>query len=226
MKAFLGDARQQLARRDALSDTAAVVEAGAEAKRKLVLASNRLRALDEGLKDMADTRRLGEGELRRRRDLVSAAKGERDGLEKLSASVGGVVARYNNNSNNSSGGGVGGATNGREGPVISADKAALLARSGTGASARRVLGAPLPETERTRELDNAGVVLLQRQQMAEQDQDVEELTKIVRRQKEMGMAIQREVEEQTEMLDEFSHNVDRVGAKVDVAKKKVRKLGM
>lgn len=226
MKGLLGDARQQLARRDALSDTAAI-EAGAEAKRKLVLASNRLRALDEGLKDMADARRLGDGELRRRRDLVSAAKGERDGLEKLSASVGGGARFSSAGSGGGGGGGVGvGATNGREGPVMPGDKAALLARSGTGASARRVLGAPLPETERTRELDNAGVVLLQRQQMAEQDQDVEELTRIVRRQKEMGMAIQREVTEQTEMLDEFGNNVDRVGAKVDVAKKKVRKLGM
>lgn len=213
MKNLLADARQQLARRDTLEGTAAV-EAGAEAKRRLVLASNRLRAMDEGLRDMAESRKVGEGELRRRRDLVSAAKGERDGLEKLSASISGAAAA----ARVSHGDGVVAS--------ISGDKAALLARSGTGSSARRVLGAPLPETERTRELDNSGVLQLQKQQMAEQDQDVEELTKIVRRQKEMGLAIQDEVDRQNDYLDELNTNVDRVGGKLDVAKKKVRKLGM
>lgn len=222
-KALLAEARAQLARRDALAadgSTAAALEAGAEAKRRLVLAGNRLRGLDEGLRDMTEARGLGEGELRRRRDLLGAARGERDGLEKLSSSVAG-----------------GGAAGGREGPALAGDKAALLGRSSTGAggwgvtrtgtgTSRRVLGAPLPETERTRELGNAGVLQLQRQQMEEQDQDVGELAKIVRRQKEMGLAIHDEVEAQKGMLDDLNNNTDRVGAKVDVAKKKVRKLGM
>lgn len=221
-KTLLGEARAQLARRDALAtDTAAALEAGSEAKRRLVLAGNRLRALEDGLRDMAEARRLGEGELRRRRDLVGAARGERDGLEKLSASVAGGL------------GGVRGAAG--AGEAVAGDKAALLglsngngARGGAraGGGSRRVLGAPLPETERTRELDNGGVLQLQRQQMEEQDQDVEQLAQIVRRQKEMGLAIQNEVAAQNEMLDEFGNNVDRMGAKVDVAKKKVRKLGM
>lgn len=223
-KTLLGEARAQLARRDALAtDTAAALEAGSEAKRRLVLAGNRLRALEDGLRDMAEARRLGEGELRRRRDLVGAARGERDGLEKLSASVAGGL------------GGARGAAG--AGEAVAGDKAALLglsngnghgARGGAraGGGSRRVLGAPLPETERTRELDNGGVLQLQRQQMEEQDLDVEQLAQIVRRQKEMGLAIQNEVAAQNEMLDEFGNNVDRMGAKVDVAKKKVRKLGM
>lgn len=218
MKGLLGEARQQLAKRDATSDAGGyggnstqALEAGAAAKRALVRSSNLIRALDEGLKDMGDRKKLGEGELRRRRDLVAAARQERDGLEKVGASIAGAAKHS--------------AINGRDGPVSSGDKAMLLARSGTGSTGRRVLGAPLPETERTRELDNAGMVQLQRQQMAEQDEDVEELTKIVRRQREMGLAIQSEVEQQTEMLDELNQNVDRVGAKVDIAKKKVRKLG-
>lgn len=229
-KALLGEARSQLARRDALSDGGggggagggshtAAIEAGAEAKRRLVLASNRLRAMDDGLRDMAAAKKLGEGELRRRRDLVAALKGERDGLEKLGASVGRPVA----------GAGAPTLSNGRDGVAGGAvgDKAAALFRGGGGGGgSRRVLGAPLPETERTRELDNEGVMLLRRRQMAEQDQDVEELTRIVRRQKELGLAIQSEVEEQSAMLDEFETNVGRVGAKVDVAKKNVRKLGM
>lgn len=225
-RALLAEARAQLARRDALAadgSTGTALEAGAEAKRRLVLAGNRLRALDEGLRDMAEARALGEGELGRRRDLLRTARTDRDGLEKLSTSVAGGMA-----------------AGGREGPALPGDKAVLLGRGAGGAGAgggwgvtrtgtgttRRVLGAPLPETERTRELDNGGVLQLQRQQMAEQDQDVEELAKIVRRQKEMGLAIQTEVDMQKAMLDDVNNNTDRLGAKVDVAKKKVRKLGM
>ncbi|CAN8097296.1 unnamed protein product [Discula destructiva] len=216
MKMLLGEARQQLAKRDATSDPSSTgssttaVEAGAAAKRALVRASNLLQALDEGLRNIADAKKLGEGELRRRRDLVASARGERDGLEKVSASISNAAK-----------------SSATWGPVNSGDKAALLGRTNTGglASARRVLGAPLPETERTRELGNAGVLQLQRTQMEEQDQDVEELAKMIRRQKEMGLAINEEVERQLDMLNDTNDNVDRLGAKLDVAKKKVRKLG-
>lgn len=61
--------------------------------------------------------------------------------------------------------------------------------------------------------------------MEEQDQDVEELAKIIRRQKEMGLQINEEVERQLDMLGGLSTDVDRVATKVEVAKKRVRKLG-
>lgn len=216
MKNLLSEARQQLAKRDATSDpvggSTAALEAGGAAKRALVRASNLLRALDEGLKDTAAAKKLGDGELRRRRDLLASARAEREGLERVSASV-----SYASRS---------GAGNGAsEGPAASGDKAALLARSGPSSTTRRVLGAPLPETERTRELGNTGVLQLQRTQMEEQDQDVEELAKIIRRQREMGLLINREVEEQLDMLNNTTDVVDRVGAKLDVAKKRVKKLG-
>lgn len=223
VKLYLSEARQHLAKRDAAEfggsgysngtgkhGPTAAAEAGAAAKRALLLASNRITALEAGLKWMSETKKLGEGELRRRKDLIAAANAERDGLNKVSASM----------ANSPSGGSIA-----REGTPASADKVALLARSGTGSSSRRVLGAPLPETERTRELDNAGVLQLQRQQMYEQDQDVDELTKIVQRQKEMALQINQEVEEQTDMLNDMNNNVDRVGTKVNIAKGKVRKLG-
>ncbi|KAG8156433.1 hypothetical protein KVR01_013667 [Diaporthe batatas] len=230
MKGHLHEARMQLARRDAASDSGAgsgpgaaygkqgstaAVEAGASAKRALVRAGSLLAALEGGLKAMGETKRLGDGELRRRRDLLAAARAERDGLEKLSSSL--ASAR-----------GV------REGTPSAGDKATLLSGAGgssSSASSRsrmgggRVLGAPLPETERTRELDNVGVVQLQKQQMEEQDQDVEELAKIIRRQKEMGLAIKGEVEQQNEMLDQMDRDVDRIGAKMKVANNKARRLG-
>lgn len=223
MKGHLHEARLQLARRDAANDSGAghggpggkqgstaAVEAGASAKRALVRAGSLLAALEGGLRSMGESKRLGEGELRRRRDLLAAARAERDGLEKLSSSL--ASAR-----------GV------REGVPSAGDKATLLSGAGESSSRARtggrVLGAPLPETERTRELDNVGVVQLQRQQMQEQDQDVEELAKIIRRQKEMGLAIKGEVEEQNEMLDQMDRDVDRIEAKMKVANNKARKLG-
>lgn len=223
MKGHLHEARLQLARRDAANDSGgsspglganqgstAALEAGASAKRALMRAASLLTALDGGLKSMGEAKRLGEGELRRRRDLLAAARSERDGLEKLSSSL--ASARGT-----------------REGTPSSGDKATLLSGAGESSSRARmggrVLGAPLPETERTRELDNAGVVQLQRQQMQEQDQDVDELAKIIRRQKEMGLAIKDEVEVQNEMLDQMDRDVDRVEAKMKVANSKARKLG-
>lgn len=230
MKGHLHEARLQLARRDAASDSggfasgggakhgsSAAVEAGAAAKRALVRAGSLLGALEGGLKTMGEMKRLGEGELRRRRDLLAAARLERDGLEKLSASL--ASAR--------SGSGAGMSL--REGAPNSGDKATLLSGSGEAPSRARtggrVLGAPLPETERTRELGNTGVLQLQRTQMREQDEDVEELAKIIRRQREMGMAIKTEVEVQNEMLDQMDRDTDRLGAKMQVANKKARKLG-
>lgn len=229
MKGQLSEARQQLAKRDAADSAAggyssgagkhvstASAEAGAAAKKALIRASNILTALETGLKGMIETKKLGDGELRRRKDLVAAAKAERDGLERLSTSM----ASSRGAAASAAGGSIS-----REGTPTSAAKAALLARSGAGSTSRRVLGAPLPETERTRELDNTGVLQLQKQQMEEQDQDVADLTKIVRRQKEMAHVIHQEVEEQNEMLEDMNNNVDRVSAKVNIAKGKVRKLG-
>ncbi|OHW92162.1 PX domain-containing protein [Colletotrichum incanum] len=186
--------------------------AGAAAKRSLVKAGTLVNTLTDGLRAMQEGGRLGDGELRRRRDLLSSARVERDGLDKLSNSMA--------QGNGRSGGG------GREGWASAGDKAALLggSRNGGARTGGRVLGAPLPENERTRELDNNGAVQLQRQMMSEQDEQVNTLAAIVRRQKEMGLQINDEVQEQTKMLDRLNEDADRVGGKIDVAKKRINKF--
>ncbi|KAK1765622.1 putative snare complex subunit protein [Phialemonium atrogriseum] len=214
LKAALHEARMCLARRDAASEHAARAEAGGAAKRALVRAGALLAGLGEGLRAMREgpAAGLGEGELRRRRDLLAAARVERDGLERLGASLA------------AAGGGR---------PAGAGDKAALLGGGGGSSAAAaagpraggRVLGVPLPETERTRELGNEGVVQLQREMMSEQDQDVEALASVVRRQKEMGLAIHDEVSRQIESLDRLDSDTDRLAGKVGVAKNRVRKLG-
>lgn len=207
MKGALQEARTALARRDAAGEgSSARIEAGGQAKRALVRAGSLIVGLSDGLRVLKENGKLGEGELRRRRDLVAAARAERDGLEKLSATL---VA-----SASVAGGGGG-----------HGDKAALLAGAGSSRATGRVLGAPLPESERTRELDNDGVLMLQRKMMEEQDQDVNALAQIVRRQKEMGLAIKDEVDRQIEYMDRMDQDVDRLGGKIRVAKDRTKRLG-
>ncbi|RDA85548.1 hypothetical protein CP532_3309 [Ophiocordyceps camponoti-leonardi (nom. inval.)] len=210
LKQSLLEARQCLSRRDGCADGGdgtAAVEAGSAAKRAIVRAEALVAHLSDGLRRMTESNRLGEGELRRRRDLVSTARMERDALEKLSnsmpsAGVGGV------------GGGVGG-------PATAAEKSTLLRG---GRPAGRVLGAPLPETDQTRELDNQGVLALQKQEMQAQDEQVEQLAAIIRRQKDMGLKINDEVEAQSEMLERMDQDSSRVMGKVQVANNRIRKM--
>ncbi|KAK3332558.1 hypothetical protein B0T19DRAFT_398314 [Cercophora scortea] len=140
---------------------------------------------------------------------------ERDGLDKLSSSLAAAGTA-----------GSGGARH--TGVASQSDRVALMGGAGAGvgssaAGARpggRVLGAPLPETERTRELDNTGLLQLQRDTMREQDEDVEALARIVRRQKEMGMAIHDEVNRHVDMLNRVNEDADVVGRKLGVAKER------
>ncbi|KAK1756284.1 vacuolar morphogenesis protein 7 [Echria macrotheca] len=214
MKAALHEARVALGKRDSATENGARVEAGSQAKRALIKAGSLLTSLNDGLRVLQETGKLGEGELRRRRDLLAVARVERDGLDKLSSSLA------------ASGAVAGG---GRQGVASASERNQLMGGS-PGPSLHgprpggRVLGAPLPETERTRELDNEGVLLLQKDIMREQDQDVEALGRIVQRQKEMGLAIHDEVERHKLMLDRLNDDVDIVDRKLRVAKDRAKKL--
>ena len=215
MKVQLHEGRLFLGKRDGATTAQGQFEAGANAKRCLVKAGSLLGDLEEGLKVMTEgekrgsKNKVGAGELRRRRDLLSSAKVEREGLEKLAISL----AVKNQGSSNGGGGAM----------ATENDKSNLFG-PGVSRPSGRVLGAPVPETERTRELDNDGVLQLQKQMMADQDLDVEELGKIVRRQKEMGLAIHSELELQNEMLARVDEDAERVQKKIDVAKKRVGKI--
>ncbi|KAH8815882.1 hypothetical protein F5884DRAFT_199296 [Xylogone sp. PMI_703] len=223
MKGQLHDARLFLGRRDGATTAQAQYEAGANAKRCLVKAGGLLSNLEEGLKLLVEgekekkgnaksSGKLGEGEVRRRRDLLASAKVEKDGLEKLALSL--ASKTHENNSP---------VDNIRGAAATQQDKNALFGAS-TSRPTRRVLGAPVQETNKTRELDNEGVLQLQKQMMADQDLDVEELAKVVRRQREMGIAIHDELELQKDMLTRVDGDVDRLKGKIGVAKKRVGKL--
>ncbi|CAG9998144.1 unnamed protein product [Clonostachys byssicola] len=211
LKQCLHDSRQSLAKRDTAVDAGnhgAAAEAGAAAKRALVKGGTLISTLSDGLRKMQEASRLGEGELRRRRDLLSSVRMERDGLDKLANTMptpSGGSARH-------------GLTQGQS---STSERASLMKG---GKSSGRVLGAPLPETDKTRELDNNGVLLLQKEEMQAQDDQIDALTAIIRRQKEMGIKIHDEVERQTEMLTMLDEDADRVKGKLNVANNRIRKF--
>lgn len=215
LKTHLHDARLNLTNRDQASTTQKQHEASAAAKASLVKAGTLLKALDDGLAyhtkaTTPASQRLGAGEIRRRKDLLSAAKKDRDALENLlnvmaaKSKVDTAVASIQ-------------------------DHTALLASNGTNepssskhpARSGRVLG---KETTETQSLDNQGLMQLQKHKMEEQDLDVDEIRKIVQRQRELGIAINQELEVQNEMLKMVDEDVDRVQGKIDIAKKRIGKI--
>lgn len=230
LKTQLREAKQHLNRRDQATTAQSQHEATADARRCLVKAGTIMTALEKGLQIMSEPSeakraskdaqmrpaKLGEGEVRRRRDLLSAAKKERDALDNTLATF--VSKNISANGSDAA-------------EATAGDLAALFkgqnvpgAFPAASSSRGRVLGAPLKETERTRELDNEGVVQLQRQIMVEQDEDVTDLTAVVRRMKQMGMQINEELVSQNELLGMLDQDVDRVGDKIGVAKKRLNKI--
>ncbi|KAL5343349.1 hypothetical protein BJX70DRAFT_385515 [Aspergillus crustosus] len=222
MKSHLHDARLHLTRRDQETTPQRQHESSARAKSALVRAGTLITALDEGLakrlsensssngRHSSPAPSLGDGEVRRRKDLLINARKEKDGLEDLLNAMA-AKSRVDN-------------------AVASIkDKEALVgaaAAAGGGggrkfAKSGRVLG---KETERTRELDNQGVVQLQRDMIQEQDLDVQSLMKIVRRQKELGIQINEELEIQNEMLRMVDEDTTRVEQKVEIGKKRLGKI--
>lgn len=95
----------------------------------------------------------------------------------------------------------------------------------SGPATTRRLGAKAQETERTRALDDEGLLALQRSEMDSQDTQLEGLAAILRRQRAMGLAINQELLEQNELLDELGTDLDRTEVKMKGAEGQMRKLG-
>ncbi|KAI1922574.1 hypothetical protein LOZ66_002464 [Ophidiomyces ophidiicola] len=207
VKSHLHDARLHLTRRDQASAPQKQHECSAQAKSSLVKVGTMLAALEDALKNMGDKSgwggaKLGDGELRRRKDLLSSAQKEKEGLENL---LNAMVAKSKLDS-----------------AVASInDKQALIGTSQNKPKVGRILG---KETDQTRQLDNDGVLQLQRQIMQDQDDGVEELRKIVARQKELGIAINNELEVQHAMLNVVDEDVERVNRKVQIGRKRADKI--
>lgn len=161
-----------------------------------------LQTLDTGLANLSSASSWGTPRLG---DLVSSAKREKEGLENLLSAMVAKSAVDKTVADKS-------------------ESAALLGPAATTArppASGRVLG---KESDRTRALDNQGVLQLQKQMMREQDDDVMVLARAVARQKELGQQIQEELVVQNEMLGMLDEDVTRVQGKMDVARKRIGKI--
>ncbi|KAI7898037.1 Phox homologous domain-containing protein [Cokeromyces recurvatus] len=193
-----------------------------QAKKLLVTLSSRLTNLEGGLVGLGHHGSasleggMSEGELRRRQDMLTTLKDERDALMKL-ATTGRQPDQdllYKQKP-----------TNGF--PSIQQQKQELLKRSSTG---RRAFGTAAlerqkaQETEMTRGLDNDGLLTYQNQIMSDQDQQIQQFGAILARQKQLGIAIGHELETQNQILDELDSDVDRTQTKLKFANKKLQKI--
>ncbi|KAF2837968.1 hypothetical protein M501DRAFT_1006453 [Patellaria atrata CBS 101060] len=209
VKAELHTARQFLNKREQATNPSAQHEASAGAKKCLVKSATIIQGMEQALRKFESKdysgEKLGEREIRRRKDLVGAVRKEREGLDGILNAIAVKSA-------------VAAAT--QQVQERESDNTGFY-----GNSSKRVLGGPsVPETEQTRELDNQGLLMLQKDIMQAQDMDVELLGKTVRRMKELGIAINEELAMQAEMLDLLDEDVDRVATKVDIAKKRIGKI--
>jgi len=222
LKSQIQVARQQLKQREAATTAQAQHALAADAKACLVRAATSIAQLDDGLKAISSASRgdeagwggaskLGDGEIRRRRDLIGAARKEVEGLEGVLKSMATKAAL---SPSSASSGAV----------ATAADKEGLWKGTSAAKPSGRVLGGPPKETRRTRELDNTGVLQLQKQIMHEQDEDVMTLGKTVAKLKDMGIMINEELAIQNEMLGVIDQDVDRVQGKVNVARRRIQEI--
>jgi regulator of vacuolar morphogenesis len=226
LKSQMQNARQLLSQREAATTAQNQHALSADAKAALVRAATGIAQLEDGLRSWKNAggnggwggSTLGEGELRRRKDLLASARKEVEGLEGVLKSL--------PSTRNPSASGTSTPSNTAAAATCS-DKAALWNGTSAAKTGRRVLGGPqqpLKETERTRELDNSGLLQLQRQVMEEQEEDVLTLGKSVARMKEMGILMGEELEIQNQMLNLVEEDVGRVQGKIDVGRRMIGRI--
>jgi len=227
VQARVRDIRADINRRDAFSERGDVGGAhttNVQAKKKLAGVLTRVGALGAGL-DVLALRGMSEGELQRRTDLVARLQ---DDCEKIAKML--TVARQ---TSRALGAPSPAERNQTAAAAAGSDRAALLGTGISGGPASsskpiaRVFGVPQPpkETEATRPLDDHGLLLLQQTRMDQQDAQVAQLTTILQRQKQLGVAINNELEQHIELLDGLSNDMDKVGGKLTAAKKQLNRLG-
>ena len=214
LKATLREARSIIAPKLPSENNAASHESSVAAKSALVRAGNMLSELNRGLvsrKDEWGKEKLGEGEFRRRRDLLAAGRQEIEDLENLISAItkkkelDEVLERNQE----------------LRGPATPPSAAKGSHSGATKVGRGRVLGR---ETSRTRELDNTGVLELQKQTMQEQDEDIDLIAAAVKRQKELAIQINEELVVQNEMLSILDEDATRTDAKINIAKKRIAKI--
>lgn len=178
------------------SSSSSTPAASAQVRRAAVVAGTKVKDLELALKEDSS---LGEGEYRRRKDIV----------DELSRAVQTLTRPA-----------LPGSSSRSPSPSLF-DTAA--AGNATSSGRSRVLGAAA-ETNRTRDLDNRGLLQLQTSQMQEQEAALEHLRATISRQRELGETINEELTYQNELLDDLDANVHATNARLNQARRQVKKF--
>ncbi|KAH6917326.1 hypothetical protein BKA70DRAFT_1395150 [Coprinopsis sp. MPI-PUGE-AT-0042] len=220
LQTLLRDVWSDINKRDALSsqgDVAGSHKSNLAAKSKLAGVLSRIGGLGKSLRQLG-LGGMAEGELQRRTDMVGRLQDDCERLGKVVSVARQTSSRGQAQSSNPL----------DRRPAPESDRRALLGGGTAAKPARRVFGAssssPPKETAVTRPLDEVGLFQLQQQEMQVQDNQLSQLTTILQRQRQLGEAINHEVSQQIEMLDDLSNEVDRVGGKLSATNKKLNKL--
>ncbi|KAL1928324.1 hypothetical protein VTP01DRAFT_2680 [Rhizomucor pusillus] len=207
-----------------------------QAKKLLMTLSSRLSNLESGLTALAkgsDGETMAEGELRRRQDMLTTLKDEKDALLRLVNSgrqEQEMLYQHQQQQKQQQQQQQASASSARRSQSLhESDKPNMTQtrRTGTTIGTGRAFGAAAAaqkkakETEITRGLDNDGLLRYQQQIMEDQDQQVEQFSALLARQKQIGLAIGDELEVQNQILDELDGDVDRTALKLKFANKKL-----
>ncbi|WWC58069.1 uncharacterized protein I303_100604 [Kwoniella dejecticola CBS 10117] len=233
LQTLLRSARSALLKRDALAgmgDSVGSRSSSIEAKKILKDLSSRIDILENALGGLA----LGEGEKKRREEMIDQLRVEKNSLGKM-AEVGvrtnltsSGFSRASASEASNHGSGFSNSSNTTAGGSMNSIPGGFPSNNG-GVGVGRVFGAKSPqppqETAETRPLDDRGLMQLQATKMEDQDDQLKELSRVLQRQKQMGEEIHQEIGEQNEILDEIESGVDKTGRKLGKAKRQLNRLG-
>ena len=107
-------------------------------------------------------------------------------------------------------------------PMVSAS--IVASQSPARPVSKRVFGNSALEMEETRNVSNPGLIALQNEMMEQQDRQLETLSTAIQRQKELGMIIGEELDQQNKLLGEMEGDVERVNTKVKASNRLMNKI--
>lgn len=216
-----------------------------KAKKDLVSLSARLGNLETSLLCDGDDDVVGNttttvGEQRRREDKLNALKSERDVLVQLLSVTRQEITTRKPQSimkqvavPSSATAAAAGKTNygdiGFDNGEVKRSITTTTVKQGGGGGGRRAFGNAykqqlLQETEATKCLDNKELLDYQTQVMKDQDVHIEQFSELLSRQKQLGLAIHHELENQIDLLESLDIQVDNTSTKLNFATKKLSKI--
>lgn len=177
----------------------------AEERRLCILAAGKLKDLESSLVEDSS---LGDGEYRRRRDLLNELGRilEKTKLRATTISTTGIPSNTDINS------------------VADLNHTKLFGNRTERSAPPRVLGGG-SETDRTRDLNNTQLLSQQQIDMTSQDQIIENLRKNIARQKQLGLDINEELVFQNKLLDDLDDQTHATNGRLNQARRRAGKLG-